>query len=141
MYDYSQGNRTALSYYKKMKFEDFVVLFGTISSQLEPNNTTGCLMFTGNEKNGYGRIRKIFDGKKKDFYAHRVAKIFDMGDHNIGGDCSHICHTKLCCNPHHISVESKLTNNQRKNCVSEKRCLGHRDDRTGLSLPDCILLN
>ena len=120
-----------------MKYEDYVMLFKLISRQFKADESTDCVKFMGVTKKGYGRIRRKFGGKLKDFYTHRIAKIVDMEDPNIG-DCSHLCHQKLCVNPKHISVESKVVNNHRKYCFREQKCIGHLNRKTKLPLPNCI---
>ena len=49
--------------------------------------------------------------------------MFEMPPRDL--DASHLCHNKTCIRPEHISLEPKSTNSQRKNCVSQGKCLGH----------------
>ena len=50
-------------------------------------------------------------------------------------DVSHICHTSLCIDPSHLSVESRSINNCRRTCRSNGDCQGH-----GLQYPDCLII-
>jgi len=49
--------------------------------------------------------------------------------------CSHLCHNKRCCNPHHLHWESEDDNKKR-----ERHCVKARECRCQLQ-PSCILKN
>jgi len=46
--------------------------------------------------------------------------------------CSHLCHSILCVNVHHLTIETGIVNSNRRRCAKENKCFGH-----GQSLP-CI---
>jgi hypothetical protein len=48
-------------------------------------------------------------------------------------DISHLCHNASCCNPDHLIVETRSTNDKRKKCKNELNCSGHGSD-----VPVCI---
>lgn len=117
-----------------------------LDTRLSCPNEKGCLLYTGpTRKRGnvhYGVIRKTIYGIPMEYYAHRVAKLSSVGlpYENSQYPCSHLCHNSLCCNSHHISLEPQSVNNNRMNCFTEKRCVGHINPDTNELLPDCILV-
>ena len=107
------------------------------SEKIEQNsvlsNNGECVLWVGRSlsKDGlYGVINAQLNGPRTPWSrvtAHRLAfmisnKNFTL-DRNV--DVSHLCHNSKCVNPEPLSAEPRGLNNTRKNCASEKRCLGH----------------
>ncbi len=65
---------------------------------------TGCWIFNGKKHDsGYGRITGVVDGRKRDFYAHRVAHELWIGPLAGSGEVvCHSCDIPACINPAHL---------------------------------------
>lgn len=94
------------------------------------SSATGCWLWLGTMgPRGYGRVSIKSDGKKKSFYAHRVACAAYGIDAPFGLVADHLCRNRLCVNPKHIDFCSNKENINRgkKGAKWEKeRCIrGH----------------
>lgn len=89
----------------------------------------------------YGIVDKRIGGYRHRIYAHRLSLMIHMQTLDLNRTCeysglpcevSHLCHNALCINPLHLSLEPKVTNNSRKQCLNEKKCFGHGNYRACL---------
>lgn len=85
----------------------------------------------------YGRLKiKWPNGSKKCYLAHRLMWMLHHDTADIPKDMhvSHLCHTSLCINALHLSLEPPNINNSRQICKSlvPQRCEHHP------GYPDCI---
>lgn len=73
------------------------------------NQQTGCWVWQGSVKNGYGEIR-LMRPKRHNAYVHRV--MFEHYHRPLldGELVMHVCDLKLCCNPRHLQAGTKQTN-------------------------------
>ena len=99
-------------------------------------NEKGCIQWVGCKKGGTGygtqvvKWSKDEEGKKE--AAHRLAYMirhkltrYDMprvDQNNNKVECSHICHTKLCVNADHITIEPHAINQERIHCKDQGHC-------------------
>ena len=120
-----------------MDLETLAKMFVSVKQKCSEMDTdSGCIIFNGTSRNGYGSIKKRIAGKQTFYYTHRIVMMYTLKNINIG-PCSHLCGVKLCVNPEHISIECNIVNNQRKNCHENKVCHGHVS-RNRDRLPQCI---
>ena len=81
----------------------------------------------------YGRIGYVDpvsgDSKRKNVSRVAYMVFFEEWGADPGLDCSHLCHNTLCCYPHHLVLEPRSINNNRKYCKNEGRCFGHDTHR------------
>ena len=101
-----------------------------------------CMLYQGcsRDKDKYGRMRFNVPGiGQKQTSVSRMAKMIEQRVLDLGAnDVSHLCHNKLCIYTPHLNLESSLTNNARKSCVTAHVCSRHpRGD--GTFHPDCLL--
>ncbi len=109
-----------------------------------------CFLWKLSRKEGYGHmsytfLTKLDDGTfmnvKKTISPQRLifACAFDRLDilncEFSHLEVSHICHTRLCCNPHHLELETREENQSRSICLHTKIC----ENRNHPSLDPCIL--
>lgn len=86
-------------------------------------NADGCWVWSGStSREGYGRITRKVEGKKKFYAAHRVAYFLVRGDIPEGLELDHTCHNgtgcpggpdcphRRCVNPDHLEPVTKLVN-------------------------------
>ena len=101
----------------------------------------GCRLWLGGphntDKYPYGSITIKFplpDNNSKHVRVHRLALMAHNHTTNLDNalECSHLCGTPRCVNAQHLVLESKETNNERKTCHKNKKCLGTH-------LPECIV--
>lgn len=78
-------------------------------SAIEPN--TGCIIWLGAERRGYGRIWCSDERRNKS--AHRVAYELLRGPVPDGHEIDHVCRTRLCVNPEHLEVVTGAENIRR----------------------------
>ena len=108
---------------------------------LEPNK---CWLWTGPRVGrrdclyGHARFRFPGDASASRFYVHRAAymvehDLLELPDTITGVQMSHLCHSTLCCNPAHLSLEPQHVNNSRNNCKQEGSCKHHP------GFHDCLL--
>lgn len=85
-----------------------------------------CILWTGQQKFGYGILEFRFRRQKVKLRVHRVRMYIHtscthMGDNHV----SHLCHNKLCINIEHLSCEPASINNRRQVCRNNGECTGH----------------
>lgn len=59
---------------------------------------------------GYGSVTFVWQGKSRNFLAHRVAVAVDDRDIPEGMVVDHICRNRMCVNPAHLRVVDMKTN-------------------------------
>lgn len=95
-----------------------------------------CWPWQGKKVDGYGIQSVVWpaSGKRREMNVARVVLIIKLGTflEADSGDSSHLCHTRDCCNPKHIVLESRSLNCERKHCRAQGRC-------TKAHEPYCIL--
>lgn len=97
---------------------------------LAPNIPKGCHIYTGPKK-PTGRKKVINYGRvqinNKRYYVHILSVMIHLRINVIprGKVVSHRCHTSLCVNPEHLSLETIKLNNQRKAFSNANECSGH----------------
>ena len=93
----------------------------------------GCWLWGGAlTKNGYGQKRLTVPHlgiKSKLFYIHRLTYSlkhvsFDLPCQGEGWEVSHLCHSKRCANPEHLSLETHEVNGERRSCDQQGHCTG-----------------
>ena len=101
-----------------------------------------CMLYAGGsrDREGYARFRYNIEGRQRETSAHRMAKMLELRELNVGGkDASHLCHNKLCIFSPHIKLETSQLNNARRRCVFAGACTKHpKEDGHGYH-PDCLL--
>lgn len=98
-------------------------------------SVNGCIIWTGQQKRGYGIHEFRFRGKKIKIAAHRL-KYFLVNDCKVlhkHDNISHLCHNKLCVKIDHLSKEPQNINNQRQICKNNGNCNLH------YGFPKCLL--
>lgn len=87
-----------------LRGEPLAVRFDNQVDRLGPDD---CWLWSGRQKNSYGRIVD----KGRGLYAHRVALSLHLGRELLDTeDALHSCDTPLCCNPAHLRVGTHLDN-------------------------------
>ena len=141
---------SSANFLKKMDAHEFLVaLDARMQRRVRLFGRKGCLVWQlnqeGGRRQGYGKIRAKFpnDTKSKYYYVHRLAYMIShnvLEIPNVAGrteHVSHLCHTTLCCNPQHLSLEPQVINNERQHCYAENNCFGHHWE--GNIYGNCIL--
>lgn len=77
-----------------------LALAARISTRSERDLDTGCVLWIGATKGGYGVI--VIDGRQR--AAHRVAYELARGPIAEGLVVDHLCENKLCVNPEHLDL-------------------------------------
>lgn len=73
-----------------------------------------CWLWTGRlTRDGYGRFRVSEDGKRRNFFAHRVAYTRTKGAVPVGFCIDHLCGVRRCVNPHHLEAVTSSENSRR----------------------------
>jgi hypothetical protein len=81
---------------------------------------SGCWEWqAGRNKQGYGKIGRVIDGKLKHFSAHRFFYQDLVGEIPEGMQVMHICDNPPCCNPSHLKLGTAADNI--KDCVEKGR--------------------
>lgn len=80
-------------------------------SQVVVDPASGCWIWQGNTKNGYGCLRRI--GARNRLYVHRLFYEALVGPVPRSLVLDHLCETKICCNPYHLEAVSSAANLQR----------------------------
>ena len=104
-----------------------------------------CILWTGCiKKAGGGRVTGNYGVisvklKNGDSYIWRVMRVHRLAYMlHVRSEipqhlhCSHLCHSTLCVNVQHLTLETCIVNNNRRRCATEKRCFGHGQS------PPCI---
>lgn len=90
-----------------------------------PEPTTGCWIYMGRmNRGGYGQI--FFD--KKSEGAHRVSVILSGREIPGGMQIDHKCRNKICVNPAHLEVVTRLENMRRRFAPQTSCKRGHDFD-------------
>ena len=118
-------------------------------------NQHGCVLWTGaTTQSGYGKLKIAWrqpDGAtvSKIERAQRIVYMIKlqitvkaefpvstvMMDGSIQPlEVSHLCHTRLCVNPDHLSLEPRCINQEREHCRNQGVCAGQHDGH-----PDCLV--
>lgn len=69
-----------------------------------------CWEYPTVNRDGYG----YFYRNRKQFLMHREMYRLYHGSIPEGMHVDHVCHTRSCCNPHHLDAVSHLENQRRK---------------------------
>lgn len=78
----------------------------------EMNYATGCWIWKGKLKYGYGRIH--FGGRKGESkLAHKIAYEMLIGPVPTGLELDHLCRQRSCCNPEHLEPVTHAENCRR----------------------------
>ncbi len=128
-------------YYGEHALDEFEIakLTFILSNKIENGQESGCILWKGTLKDGYGIIRKKLSCCKErvSLRCHRLTYILF---HRPGWeemenlDVSHLCHEKTCINIDHLSLERHTINNNRLRCKKKDDCIGHVDKS------DCVLI-
>ncbi len=86
-------------------------------ARLEPAVASECVLWRGGaNKDGYGLLRCWFiAGMPVVAYAHRVAYLLFREPFDLELTLDHLCRVKLCCNPYHLEVVTRIENIDRMN--------------------------
>ena len=101
-----------------------------------------CTLWGGTKtKKGYGTISVTVDYKAFQLRVHRLVYFLCNNCKPLPPEMevSHLCHQKLCTNFGHLSLEEGAVNCQRRTCLSEGRCFGHRKYKNCILPPEVIL--
>lgn len=74
----------------------------------------GCIEWPfAQDKDGYGVLSRVIDGKKRSLRAHRWMWERNWGPMDPAMDASHLCHNRICVNFQHLVAESRGDNIRR----------------------------
>ena len=113
-----------------------------------PSGTHGCILWLGATWNSgkYGVMRNPFHGPDQPdrIGIHRLVYILNnlhkyptskLNKRNEMGEIlhvSHLCHSSLCVNIDHLTLESHTVNNERQSCKTQGQCIG-------IHTPPCLM--
>lgn len=84
-------------------------VLGRFMQKVEPEPTTGCWLWLGAVRKGYGTIRGEDSSERG---AHRVAYELFNGPITEGQEVCHRCDTPLCVNPSHLFLGDQSMNSR-----------------------------
>jgi len=109
-----------------------------IKNHCEEADDSECLIWNVAQKRGYSYIQcgyKFENGKTlyKRTSAHKLVFMLHNNIKTVPPrlEISHLCHKSLCCNAHHLTMETHKKNTKRQKCK--------RDDICQDCQPPCIL--
>lgn len=106
---------------------DILALQEKILNRRQVSGPHGCWLWSGCRRKGYGASR-IPRGPVID--VHIISFFLFGGKLSDGKEVSHLCHEKLCFNPDHLTLESRMLNSSRNLCYTGQTCWHH---------PRCII--
>jgi len=117
------------SYIKRRKFCSRECVAKSLSGDLERilkryivDPETGCWLWDGNKRNGYGRFKINGDRTRS---AHRASYEFHIGEIPEGMVSDHLCRNPSCINPDHLEVVTLKENIRRGNQGSPEAMAKH----------------
>lgn len=122
-----------------MDFVDFKKLRDRVMRKMDNHskmeNCCFCWIWTGGMRTDgrYGQLKVA--GRVVN--AHRASYMAFKEYIDLPLDISHICHNRLCVNPHHLSHEEHDVNIDREGCRAAGRCTSHRSQQGTLYKP-CV---
>ncbi len=85
-------------------------LFDRLIEKIELTES-GCWNWTGwKNPSGYGQIKEILPGQKKNLYTHRLSYWFFIGVIPDDMTVDHVCRNTSCCNPNHLRLLTRGEN-------------------------------
>ena len=88
-----------------------------LTTRIEENTvaceTTGCWLWTGTTRQGYGTIKMSRNGKRLNVAAHRASYMAFVGPIPAGLVIDHLCANTLCMDPHHLEAVTPEENGRR----------------------------
>lgn len=108
----------------------FTAIFET-----KTTNENHCIVWTGQQKKGYGVYETRFRGKKIKILVHRLRYFISNNCQKLRKDMniSHLCHNKLCVKISHLCLEPQSINNKRQICKNNGECSFH------YGYPKCLI--
>jgi hypothetical protein len=101
------GRYCSLACYHGDKAESLELRF--LRSVSEPT-PTGCILWTGHTRNGYGILQGTVDGRHVSMQAHRFAWERIHGPIPPGMHALHTCDVRSCCNAAHVFIGTHAEN-------------------------------
>src|SRR5690606_1904894 len=91
---------------------DVTELSNRILVRIITNSESGCWLWVGDTRNGYGRIRTYANKKVTYHRAHRYVYEILVGPIPEGYHLHHICENTLCVNPEHMEPKTQEEHNK-----------------------------
>ena len=104
---------------------------------------SGCWVWTGSKRNGYGRliVGSRTDGTRKIVSAHRLSYELTYGDIPEGMEVCHRCDNRCCVNPDHLFIGTHQDNmDDRERKGRNKPPKGESNGRAKLSESDVLTI-